>query len=105
MSVKHSNEESLDEWRDLEDDWDDDWDDINTNPIADAAVSSAEAAQDCLSQPDGLQNAFYNTLNSVRLFALSTGMKSTATEKQSEALSGMRGAIAQTLVSIWTSDV
>jgi hypothetical protein len=88
MNVDYSEEESIE----------DDWEDVGL--IADAAGEIAEEAQQCLSQSGGLQNAYYNTINSIKLFGLSAFIKTASIEEQSGAISEMSDVIAQTLVRI-----
>lgn len=81
------------EW--IEEEWDDDdW--VNDESIAHAAGQIADAAQLCISQPDGLHKAFHNTLNSIKLFAFSALVKNSRLEEQSEArVSQMAGVIPE----------
>ncbi|KAF2496437.1 subtilisin-like protein [Lophium mytilinum] len=75
-----------------EEDWDYDF------LIADAAGEIAEEAQQCNnSEPGGLLRAFRNTINSVKLFELSTFIKTASIEEQSGAVSTTRDVFAQTL--------
>ena len=80
------------EW--VEDDWDDD------EAFADAAGEIAEAAQQCIAQPGGLNKAFQNIMNSAKLFGFSAFIKVASIEEQSGAMSKMKDVIAQTLVRI-----
>jgi len=83
----------------FEEDWvGDNWEDDDL--FADAAGEIAEAAQQCISQPGRLHEAFRNTFNSIKLFGFSAFIKTASVEEQSEAISEMKDVIAQTLVRI-----